>query len=155
MKGIPLLRVGYSFFGLLAGDAALFILFLLNALRASLLLHGQLKAQCLTAFGSFIPIAIVSVPGWLAVGVPAVLILSPQRVLQSPLWLLLAVGALLGPIAFFVIFLLLSPGLPAAETFTNTSLLWACASLISAVAFAVHCALLRQYTRWVLKRQIN
>ena len=146
MKGIHLLRVGYSFFGLLAGDAALLILFLLNALRASLLLHGQLKAQCLTAFGSFIPIAIVSIVGWLAIGIPAVLILSQRIVLQSPLWLLLVVGALLGPVALFSIFLLLSRGLPTTETFTNTGFLWACASLISTVAFAVHCALLRQFT---------
>jgi len=146
MKLDHLVRVGYSFFGLLAGDAALLILFLLNALRASLLLHGQLKAQCLTAFGSFIPIAIVSIVGWLAIGIPAVLILSQRIVLQSPLWLLLVVGALLGPVALFIIFLLLSRGLPTTETFTNTGFLWACASLISTVAFAVHCALLRQFT---------
>lgn len=141
MKSEHLLRVIYSFFGLLAGDAALLILTLLNAVRLSLLLHGQLKAQCLTAVGSFIPIAILSVVGWLAVGVPAVLILSPRRILQSSLWLLLLLGAVLGPVALFVIFLLLSRGMPTAETFTHTGFLWACASLISTVAFAVHCAL--------------
>ena len=75
MKSDNLLRVGYSFLGLLTGDAMLLILFLLNALRTSLLPNGQLKAQCLTAVGSFIPIAIVSVIGWLAVGVPVALIL--------------------------------------------------------------------------------
>jgi hypothetical protein len=147
MKSEHLLRVVYSFFGLLAGDAALLILTLLNALRTSLLLHGQLKAQCLTAVGSFIPIAIVSVIGWLAVGVPAVLILPSRRILQSSLWLLLLLGALLGPIALFVIFLPLSRGMPTSETFTHTGFLWACASLISTVAFAVHCALVHQCAR--------
>lgn len=147
------LRVGYSFIGLLAGNGALLLLLLLNAFR--LWLHGQMKMQFLAALGDFIPIAIVSIVGWLAIGIPAVLILSPQRALQSPLWLLLTVGALLGPVALFVIFLLLSRGLAAAETFTNTRLLWACASLISTVAFAVHCALLRQYTRWMAKDQIK
>jgi hypothetical protein len=155
MLGDYVLRVGYSYLGLLAGNVASLLLFLLNAFRASLLSHGQLKAQCLAALGSFIPIAIVSIVGWLAIGIPAVLILSPQRALQSPLWLLLAIGALLGPVALFAIFLLLSPGLAAGETFTNTGLLWACASLISTVAFAVHCALLRHYTRWTAKGQIN
>ena len=147
MKSEHLLRVGYSFLGLLAGDAALLILILLNALRTSLLLHGQLKAQCLTAVGSFIPITIVSFVGWLAVGAPAVLILTPTRILQASSWLLLFLGAALGPVALFVIFLLLSRGMPTAETFSHTGFLWACASLISTVAFAVHCALVRQCVR--------
>jgi len=144
MKSDNLLRVGYSFLGLLTGDAVLLILTFLNALRTSLLLHGQLKAQCLTAVGSFIPIAIVSVIGWLAVGVPVALILPSRRIFQSPLWLLLLVGVLLGPVALFVIFLLLSRGMPTSETFTHTGFLWGCASLISTVAFAVHCGLVRQ-----------
>ena len=144
------LRVGYSFFGLLAGDAVLLILTVVNALHISLLLHGQLKAQFLIALGSFIPVAIVSVVGWLIVGVPAVLSLSPRRVLQAPLWLLLSLGVVLGPAALFVIFLLLSWGMPKAETFTNTGFLWACSSLISTVAFAVHCALMRRHARWML-----
>lgn len=155
MKLDYLLRVGYSFFGLLAGDAVLLILALMNALRISLLLHGQLKAQCLTALGFFIPAAIVSVVGWLVVGIPAVLILSPRRILQASLWLLLVLGVLLGPAALFVIFLLLSPGMPKAETFTNTGFLWACSSLISTIAFAVHCALMRRYARWSLKEDGN
>ena len=153
MIGDYVLRVGYSYLGLLAGNVALLVLLLLNAFRASLWLHGQMKMLFLAALGYFIPIAIVSIVGWLAIGIPAVLIFSPQRVLQFPLWLLLAIGALLGPVALFVIFLLLSRGLAAAETFTNTGLLWACASLISTVAFAVHCALL--YTRWTARGQIN
>lgn len=147
MKLDPLLRVGYSFFGLLAGDAALLMLFLLNGLHASLLVHGQLRAQCLTALGSFIPIAIVSVAGWLVIGVPAVLILSPRRVLRFPRWLVLVAEALLGPLALIVIFVLLKPGLPTSETFTNTGVLWACACLISTVAFAVHCSIVRWVAR--------
>lgn len=145
MKSEHLRRVGFSFLGLLAGDAALLILTLLNALRICLFLHGQLKAQCLMAVGSFIPIAIVSVVGWMIVGVPAVMILSPGKILQSSWWLLLLLGALLGPLALFLIYLLLRRGMPAAETFTHTGFLWACAGLISTVAVAVHCALVRQF----------
>ena len=141
MKSKHLLLVCYSFTGLLAGDAALLIFLFLNALRTSLLLHGQLKAECLTAVGSFIPIAIVSSVGWLVVGVPAVLILTPTRIRQTSSWLLLFLGTLLGPFALFVIFLLLSRGMPKAEIFSHTGFLWACANLISTVAFPVHCAL--------------
>jgi hypothetical protein len=131
---------------LLAGDAALLILTLLNALQISLLLHGQLKAQFLTAMGFFIPIAIVSVVGWMMIGIPIVLILPPARILQASWWLLIPAGALLGPLALFVIFLFLSRGMPTAETFTHTGFFWACASLISTVAFGVHCMLMRRCT---------
>lgn len=150
-----LLRIGYSFLGLLAGNAVLLILAFVNALQISLVLHGQVEAQCLTALGFFIPIAIVSVVGWLVVGVPAILILSPRRILRSSAWPLLIVGALLGPAALFGIFLLLRPGLPKEETFTNTGILWFSASLISFVAFAVHCALMRRYARSILKGEID
>ena len=144
MKSEHLLHVYYSFIGLLAGDAALLILIFLNALRTSLLLHGQLRAQCLTAVGTLIPIAIVSFLGWMVVGAPAVLILTPTRILQTSSWPILILGALLGPVALFVIFLLLSRGMPSAETFSNTGYVWACASLISTVAFAVYQALVHQ-----------
>ena len=147
MKSDNLLRVGYSFFGLLAGDAVLLILALLNALQISLLLHGQLKAQFLTAVGWFIPIAIVSIVGWMMIGVPAVLIISTGRILKTAWWLILLVGALLGPLALLIIFLLLSRGMPSGETFTHTGFLWTCASLISTVAFGIHCAMVRQWSR--------
>jgi hypothetical protein len=150
-----LLRIGYSFLGLLAGNAVFLIFALGNALHISLLLHGHFEAQCLTALGFFIPIAVVSVAGWLIVGVPAVLILSPQRILQVPPWQILMVGALLGPAALLAIFLLLSRGLAKGETFTNTGFLWVCASLISCVAFAVHCALMRRYARSMVKGEVS
>jgi hypothetical protein len=111
------------------------------------LLHGQLKAQFLTAMGFFIPVAIVSVAGWLAVGIPAVLILPTGRIVKSSLWLLLLLGALLGPLALFLVFLSLSRGMPATETFTHTGFLWLCSSLISTVAFGVYCLLVRRYAR--------
>jgi hypothetical protein len=147
MNNDRLLRIGYSFFGLLAGDAALLILAILNALHISLLLHGQLKAQFLTAMGWFIPIAIVSIIGWMMIGIPAVLIISSERILKTAWLLILLGGALLGPLALLVVFLLLSRGMPNSGTFTNTGFLWACASLISTVAFGVHCALVRRSAR--------
>lgn len=147
MKRDHLLRIGYSFFGLLAGDTALLILALLNAFHISLLLGGQLKAQLLTAVGWFIPVAIASIAGWMMIGIPVVLIISTGRILKTTWWLILLVGALLGPLALLIIFLLLSWGMPSGETFTHTGFLWTCASLISTVAFGVHCAFVRQWSR--------
>jgi hypothetical protein len=144
MKSDILLRVGNSFLGLLAGDFALLILTVLNALHISLLLHGQLKAQLLTALGWFIPVAIVSIVGWMMIGVPVVLIISTERLLKATWWLILIIGALIGPLALLVIFLLLSRGMPRSETFTNTGFFWVCASLISTVAFGIYCALVRR-----------
>ena len=147
MKSDWLLRVGFSFLGLLAGDAALLILALLNFLHISLLLHGQLEAQFLTALGWFIPIAIVSIIGWMMIGVPAVLIISTGRILRTSWWLILLLGVLLGPLALLVVFLLLSRGMPNGQTFSHTGFLWACASLISTVAFGVHCSMVRRSVR--------
>lgn len=80
---------------------------------------------------------VVSIVGWLVVGIPAVLMLSPRRILRASLMRLLTVGVLLGPAALLVIFLLLSLGMPKAETFTNTGLLWASSSLISTVPYTI------------------
>jgi hypothetical protein len=147
MKNDRLLRLGYSFFGLLAGDAALLILSIANAVHISLLLHGQLKSQLFTAMGWFIPIAIVSIIGWMLIGIPTVLIISSERILKTSWLLILIVGALLGPLALVIIFLLLSRGMPSSATFTDTGFLWACASMISMVAFGVHCALVGRSAR--------
>lgn len=145
MKSDRLLRVGYSYLGLLAGDFAVLILSLLNAFHISLLMRGQVKAQLLTAMGWFIPIAIVSIVGWILIGIPVGLIVSTRWILKATFWLILSVGALLGPLALLIIFLLLSLGMPSAETFTHTGFLMACASLISTVAFGVHCVLVRRF----------
>ena len=148
MKNDRLLRVSYSFLGLLAGDAALLFLGLLNALRASLLQHGKLMSLMFrSTLEWFIPVAIVSIVGWMIIGIPAVLIISAERILKTAWLLILMVGALLGPLALLIVFLLLSRGMPRGETFTHTEFLWACASVISMVAFGVHCALVRQRAR--------
>ena len=145
MKSDRLLRVGYSFLGLLAGDAALLFLGLFNALRASLLQHGKLMSLMFrSALEWFIPVVIVSIVGWLVIGVPAVLMISTGRILRTSWWPILMLGALLGPLALLVIFLLLSRGMPSGQTFSHTGFLWACASLISTVAFGLHCALVRR-----------
>ena len=148
MKGDRLLRVGYSFLGLLAGDAALLLLVLFNALRASLLQHGRLMALLLrSALEWFGLVAIVSIVGWMMVGVPAVLTLSTGRILKTAWWQLLLVGALLGPIALLIVFLLLSRGQLSRETFVSTGFFWACASVISTIGFGVHCAFVRRWAR--------
>jgi len=149
------LRVGYSYLGLLAGNVALLVLLLLNAFRASLWLHGQMKMQLLAALGDFIPIAIVSIVGWVAVGVPAVLLFSSRTIARVSSGILLLIGVPLGPLALLLIFVWLNHGQPGAVSFSRTGVLWESASIISTVAFAVHCTFVRHYTRWTAKGQIN
>ena len=145
MIGDYVLRVGYSHLGLLAGNVALLLLLLLNALRASLWLHGQMKVQLLAALGSFIPIAIFSVAGWVAVGVPVVLLFSSRTIARVSSGILLLIGAPLGPLALLLILVWLNHGQPGAVSFSRTGFLWECASLISTVAFAVHCTFVRHF----------
>lgn len=148
MRSDRLLRVGYSFLGLLAGDAALLVLVVFNALRTSLLQHGRLMGLLLQmSLEWFSLVAIVSIAGWMMVGVPAVLILSANRIVKTARWQLLLAGALLGPLALMIVFLLLSRGKVSSEIFTNTGLFWICASIISTIAFGVHCALVRRSER--------
>ena len=147
------LRVGYSFLGLLAGNGALLLL-LLNEYLGSPWLHGQI----LPAPGVLIPIiliAIFSIPGWLAIGVPVALLFSPRTIARVSRGILLLIGVPPGPLALLLIFVWLSHGQPGAVSFSGTGALWACATIISTVAFAVHCTLVRHYTRWTAKGQIN
>jgi hypothetical protein len=152
MKSDRLMRVGYSFLGLLAGDAALLFLVLFKSFCASLQQHGKLMALLLkSTLEWFGVVAIVSIAGWIMIGVPAVLILSPGRTLKTSRLLLVLVGALLGPLALLFVFLLLSRGKLSSATFTQTTFLWACASVISTIAFGVHCTLVRRTARIKLK----
>lgn len=155
MTGDYVLRIGYSYLGLLAGNGVLLLLLLLNAFSGSLLLHGQMKMLFLAALGQFIPMAIFSIPGWLAIGVPVALLFSSGTIASVSSGTLLLIGVPLGPLALLLILVWLNHGQPGAVSFSGTGPLWACATIISTVSFAVHCALLRQYTRWTAKDQIN
>ncbi len=149
-------RLAYAFVGLLAGDAILLLYLLQNAirLRADLLaLHmGEPGRQIPQAIQIFALYARFSFIGWLFVGLPIALLLPPHFIRRLPWPLRLLVGSALGPLALFLIFMLISDSSRTALAhghmlpglFTNTASLWPFSILVSTVAFVVYVALLRK-----------
>ena len=99
----------------MAGEAALFLFLLQNALRA----RSAMVRMGVGVPGGVIPgmlehfylFAIFSAIGWLLVGLP-VAVFFPARLLARLSWpARLLAGAALGPIALFAIFVLLSRGI--------------------------------------------
>ena len=145
----PAKRLAYAFIGLLAGDAILFLFFLVNAIlvRSALLkAHSGEPAQIIPQFlQGFVLYALLSFVGWLFVGFP-VSLLFPSRAIMRLSWpLALLVGAALGPLALLAIFLLLGHGhLSFPASFTGTGPLWAFSILVSTSSFLIYVALLRK-----------
>lgn len=149
-------RLAYAFVGLLVGDAILLLYLLQNAiqLRADLLaLHmGEPGRQIPQALQMFELYAYVSFFGWLFVGLPVALFFSARSITRLPWPLSLLVGAALGPLALFLVFVLVSDATRAALAhghmipgmFTGTASLWPLSILVSTVAFVVYVALLRK-----------
>jgi len=140
-------QIGYALVSLLASNAVLLILLLLNAMRirSSLLAAhigppGQqisLALQLSAIYGFF------SFLGWLMVGLPIALFVPADSVIRLPLLVRLIVGVVIGPFALFAIMVILSHGqLHISGTFTNTGFLWALSVLMSTLAFLLYCALL-------------
>lgn len=145
MKGDPLRRVSYSLVGLLAGNVALFIFLLLYSQYRGRFLDGQLRFHFWQQVEAFSVVTMFSIVGWLIIGVPTVLALSSEATVRLPPFALLPLGAFLGPLALFSI-LLLGRG-RIAGIFGGMGTLWLYSAIVSTVAFAVHCLLLRRYTR--------
>jgi hypothetical protein len=140
-------RLAYAWVGLLAGDAVLLLYMLLNALRAFAILvaahMGEPQAQVTVALQVFCLYATFSVLGWLFVGVPVALFF-PVRSVASWSWpVLIAVGALAGPLALLLILVLLGHG-RFPSSFVGTGALFAFSILVSTVSFCVYVALLRK-----------
>lgn len=128
-------KIGYSFVGPLAGSATLLAYFVLTT-RAWEPNHWQ-------PFDIFLLIMTFTLPGWIIIGVPAVLFIDVQfiRILH---WLLvLLIGAALGAFALFLISLIFG-----LVHYINLGGHWGpwywLAMLVSTVAFAVYSALARQ-----------
>ncbi|HEX5236359.1 MAG TPA: hypothetical protein VFW25_13635 [Silvibacterium sp.] len=147
MNADPLRRVGYSFLGLLAGNIALLIFSLLYSLRSGTLLYHQSSFPFWSQIKAFPVISIFSIVGWLIIGVPVVLTLPSDSIARLPKLVLLLIGIALGPLAISLIFVLLSRGQNIAAAVTATRPFWLYAAIVSTVAFAVHCLLLRRSMR--------
>lgn len=142
-------RVKYAFWGLLAGDAVLFVFLFSNAIRAAALLSaariGQPSGQIAAAIDVFVFYAGCSFVGWLVVGVPTVLLFPPQALVRLPSVLRVTIGAALGPLALFLIMFALARGhITSWDTFTNTGILWIYAAAVSVTAFLIYMHLLER-----------
>jgi hypothetical protein len=143
-------KIGYSFLGLLAGNAVvlaglLFIAFFrdypfLAKLRHPFYLNPK------QALFTFLWFAIFSVVGWVIVGIPAVL-LMPANLVSRLHWLLaVPIGAVLG---VFALYLELDRGHLPTDALRDPTMYWqivvcvSAAALNSGVAFAVYCTLLQ------------
>jgi hypothetical protein len=145
------MRIVYSLIGLVGGNAVLCLRLLQNAIRV----RATLLALGMGAPANQIPLAlemslingVCSFVGWLFVGLPIVRFIPAHSIadLSWPLRLLL--GALLGPIALLVIFVLLSRGHLSSNSFAGTGLLWLYSIVVSEVSFVLYTALLSRSAR--------
>lgn len=148
------LRVGYAFLGLLIGNAAILVYFFSTWLPALIhppngwrvaafaVLLGTLGLMSLYGTFSFI--------GWLLVGLPVVLLLPPRIIARLSWIAILAIAALLGPLAFLPIFLFLFPG-QFTRIFTlspsgqdSPAQYWMIACVASVAGFTAYCWLVRR-----------
>ena len=146
----PLNRVTYAFVGLLGGNLALLLYLLQNAIRLRselLAMHtGQPTLQIPLTLGMWAIYGAFSFVGWLFVGVPIALIFPASSIKGLSWTLMVFVGAALGPLALFLIFVLLSHGhiqFGNPGTFTGTSALWLFSILVSTVSFLIYVVLLK------------
>jgi hypothetical protein len=140
-------RLAYAFVGLVAGDAILLLYLLQNALRARAMLiaihMGEPARQIPVALDLFVIYAMFSFVGWLFVGLPTALILPADFITRLSWPLALLLGAILGPFALAVIFLLHDHGhIYLSSSFAETASPYLLAALVSTVAFAVYRVLL-------------
>jgi hypothetical protein len=145
----PARRLTYAFAGLLAGDSVLLLFLLENAIwiRRSLLVShmGQPGSTILLALEQFVIYASCSFLGWVFVGIPVVLLFSARFITGLSWFLKLLVGAALGPLALFLVFVLLARGhLRFRASFIGTGVFWLYSVVVSTISFMAYAALLRR-----------
>ena len=133
----------------MAGNAALLIYWMVGPLIGAL--WG--RVAFLSAYralpdilGIIVIYAVFSILGWALVGVPIVLVLPARRLLRVPWPLCVFIGAILGPLALLLIFVVIfaMQGRLREFSLANTQALWQFSVLVSTVSFLVYVALLRK-----------
>jgi hypothetical protein len=142
-------KIGYSFVGLMAGNAASTVVLLLFALLA--------RVEGLAAIGKFWQMEIsqalalsfvvwlFSMAGWAVVGLPAVLRLRTE-IAADLYWITAAlIGAVLGAFAMALLYVVPDPRHVTIARFWNieAARFFGLAALIAAIAFAVYCSLVK------------
>lgn len=135
-------KIGYSFLGLLAGNIALFTFLFVDA-----------KAWQMRDMGAALEIYLFylafSLFGWIIVGIPFVLVISSEVIVELNWLIVVLIGLFLGALAQSLIFLWFG-----VTGHLNFPVHWGdvlayekLAMVISAVAFVVYCALARRTLR--------
>lgn len=146
-------KIGYSFLGLLAGNAAsLSALLVLAILRSFDPIRGLSGLTPLWALGMSTVFGFFSLAGWAVVGLP-VMFLLPAKFAVRTHWLVAAlIGAILGALSLYLIFTAFNGGniywLRVTDpAFRETMAFFCAAALIAGIAMAVYCRLLRSEFR--------
>lgn len=143
-------QFAYSFIGLVMSNAVMLLFLLQNAIRTrSALLRDHIGApqQVIPLAFPMLFFAVFSTVGWVLIGIPFSLLVPGHFVtrLPWPLWIL--AGALLGPLAVFLMLLTLSHGHMTASTFAHTGFFLIISVIMAGIAFVVYGALLRREVR--------
>jgi hypothetical protein len=135
---IWLRRVAYGLAGLVSAEAALIACLCIR--QAYVTLIGQaLPAEFFSASGYLPMFMVVVAMGWLLVVVPIIL-LTPRMLPDRLSWgALLALGAVLGPVALFLTLLLLTHGHMHLVDLLGLGPFWLYSALSSTAGFSVYC----------------
>jgi hypothetical protein len=132
--------------GLAAGNAALLVFLIYNALRLrAALLKAHTRppdVQLPQALEMFLIYGTFSVLGWILVGVP-IAVAFPARLLSRVAWPgRIVIGAILGPLALVLIFVVLFAiqGRLGAFSLAHAESLWPFSILVSTISFLVYAA---------------
>jgi hypothetical protein len=106
--------------------------------------NGRLVSHALQVFGLYTTFSMLA---GTIVGVPIVLSLPPGLFSRLTWPLVLLAGAMLGPIALFLIFIVLfaAQGRITEFSLARTGTLWPLATLVSTVSVVVYAALVRRF----------
>jgi hypothetical protein len=152
-------KIGYSFVGLMAGNVVSVVVLLLMTVLPNLDVFPAIrqvwKLGAGQALGLSIAIWLVSMLGWVVVGLPIVLLLRAEIVAEF-YWITAAlIGVVLGMLTMLVFLLAINQGrvdsltasLRNPDALGRTVEFFCAAGLIAGVAFAVYCALVQAALR--------
>ena len=150
-------KIGYSFLGLMAGNAVTLAAFVLWNMLGRLDAFADIRKfwieEIIGTLGLFLMIWVVSMLGWVVVGLPVVLSLRTRTVAEFHGITAALIGAVLGLAAMLLSFLVMNGGKLDTALLSNpqaaraTAFYFCGAALISDVAFAVYCALVKAALR--------
>jgi hypothetical protein len=150
-------KIGYSFIGLMAGNVVNLAALLLIALLLRLNVIASVKEFSTLGFGQAVglsfAVCIVSMVGWVVVGLPVALSIPTRIVVEFYSVTAGLIGVVMGLFAMLLGFLATNRGRLDTTLFTDpnalrmTAAFFVDAALIAGLAFAVYCSLVKAALR--------